>query len=128
MKESRKFYYIDKNGNKKIDWDSYYNEVLEYIERKDRKLIITPKFDGCSFEAVITNDSVIDTISSRGDGDFGVDLKRILIDKVKNNIIYFKDITGDYKPIYIVKIFGKTKLKIQIENKIIELHIEDYEI
>ena len=48
--------------------------------------------------------------------------------KIKNNIIYFKDITGDYKPIYIVKIFGKTKLKIQIENKIIELHIEDYEI
>ena len=78
----------DKNGNKKIDWDSYYNEVLEYIERKDRKLIITPKFDGCSFEAVINNDSIIDTISSRGDGDFGVDLKRILIDKVKNNIIY----------------------------------------
>lgn len=48
--------------------------------------------------------------------------------RIKNNIIYFKNTKGEYKPIYIIKSFGKTEMKIQIENKIIELHIQNYEI
>lgn len=41
--------------------------------------------------------------------------------KIKNNAIYFKDATNEYKPIYIIKNFSKDKLVIMIENQTIEL-------
>ena len=53
----------DKEGN--IDWKKYFNEARKYFGTNP--VIITPKFDGCSFEVDIFNDS-IQSISSRGDG------------------------------------------------------------
>ena len=65
----------DKNGN--IDWQKYYNEVLKYINNEFTSLIISPKFDGCSFEAVV-NSNTISSISSRGDGEYGKNFKQHL--------------------------------------------------
>ena len=59
----------DKEGN--IDWKKYFTEARKYFG--DNPLIITPKYDGCSFEVVIENDK-IQSISSRGDGTWGKDL------------------------------------------------------
>jgi len=59
----------DKEGN--IDWDKYFNEAKKYFG--DKKVIITPKFDGCSFEVDVF-DNIIQSISSRGDGSWGKDL------------------------------------------------------
>lgn len=64
----------DKNGN--IDWNTYFDEAKHFF--KDKKTIITPKFDGCSFEVLI-NDNGIQSISSRGDGNYGKDLIRHLM-------------------------------------------------
>lgn len=63
----------DKEGN--IDWKKYFNEAKKYFG--DAELIITPKFDGCSFEADIYDKS-IESISSRGDGSYGKDLTKHL--------------------------------------------------
>jgi len=64
----------DKDGN--IDWNKYAQEVWKYVW-KDVKCIITPKYDGCSFEIYVKNNNV--SISSRGDGNWGKDLKQHLI-------------------------------------------------
>ena len=42
--------------------------------------IISPKYDGCSFEAIISNGE-IESISSRGDGNWGKDIKQHIIRK-----------------------------------------------
>lgn len=59
----------DKEGY--IDWDKYFNEAYKYFG--DNPVIITPKYDGCSFEVDIDNHQ-IQSISSRGDGLWGKDL------------------------------------------------------
>ena len=59
----------DKEGN--IDWKKYFNEARKYFG--SNPVIITPKFDGCSFEVDIFDD-LIQSISSRGDGSWGRDL------------------------------------------------------
>lgn len=64
----------DKEGN--IDWEKYFNEAQKYFG--NNLLIITPKYDGCSFEVVVENDK-IQSISSRGDGTWGKDLMNHLV-------------------------------------------------
>lgn len=63
----------DKEGN--IDWAKYFTEAYKYFG--DNPVIITPKFDGCSFEADVF-DNAIQSISSRGDGSWGKDLTQHL--------------------------------------------------
>ena len=47
----------DNSGN--INFADYLNEVNKYINRNGaNKFIVTPKFDGCSFEAVIEEKKV----------------------------------------------------------------------
>ena len=62
-----------KEGN--IDWNKYFTEACKYFG--DKPVIITPKFDGCSFEVDIF-DNLIQSISSRGDGSWGRDLTKHL--------------------------------------------------
>ena len=64
----------DKEGN--IDWKKYYSEAKKFFGN-DTDVIITPKYDGCSFEVDIFDD-VIQSISTRGDGSWGKDLTRHL--------------------------------------------------
>ena len=63
----------DKEGN--IDWKKYFSEAHKYFG--DKSVIVTPKFDGCSFEVDIF-DNLIQSISSRGDGFWGKDLMQHL--------------------------------------------------
>ena len=72
----------DKEGN--IDWKKYFNEAKKYFG--DKELIITPKYDGCSFEADIF-DNLIQSISSRGDGSWGKDLINHLINFIPSEYI-----------------------------------------
>lgn len=73
----------DKEGN--IDWKKYFTEARKYFG--DNPLIITPKYDGCSFEVVIENDK-IQSISSRGDGNWGKDLMNHLINFIPSEYVY----------------------------------------
>ena len=66
---------IHKDNEGNIDWKKYFNEARKYFG--NNPLIITPKYDGCSFEVNIFND-VIQSISSRGDGSWGKDLMQHL--------------------------------------------------
>ena len=76
-----------------IDWASYWEDVKSYINYTRYfdthimfPLIITPKYDGCSFEVVVNNDENVFTISSRGDGSFGKDLSSHLNSKVMSSV------------------------------------------
>ena len=76
-----------------IDWATYWDDVKSYINYTHYfdthimfPLIITPKYDGCSFEVVLNNDENIFTISSRGDGSFGKDLSSHLTSKVMSSV------------------------------------------
>jgi len=77
---------IKKDENENINWKEYFDEVNKYILRNNAtKFIVTPKYDGCSFEAVVENKKIV-SISSRGDGEFGKDFKKHLINLVKPNV------------------------------------------
>lgn len=66
----------EKDG--KVDWKQYHYEVAQYFDDYiSQHVIITPKFDGCSFECEIEN-NIIKQISSRGDGKWGKDLTQHL--------------------------------------------------
>lgn len=73
----------DKEGN--IDWEKYFNEAQKYFG--NNLLIITPKYDGCSFEVVVENDK-IQSISSRGDGTWGKDLMNHLINFIPSAYVH----------------------------------------
>lgn len=66
---------IHKDKEENIDWEKYFNEANKYFNYK--KVIITPKYDGCSFECEIENNKITQ-ISSRGDGTWGKDLTQHL--------------------------------------------------
>ena len=69
-----------------IDWGQYYNEASAYMFRNgsNHSFIVTPKYDGCSFEAIIENHQIV-SISTRGDGTWGKDIKQHLISKFDNS-------------------------------------------
>lgn len=79
----------DENG--KVDWHKVSTEICKFIQ-PNTPVIITPKYDGCSFEVVIDNNEIL-TISSRGDGTFGKDLKMHLKDIVTKNV---HNLSGKY--------------------------------
>ena len=72
----------DKDGN--IDWKKYFNDARKFFG--NNPLIITPKYDGCSFECEIENDK-IQSISSRGDGTWGKDLMNHLINFIPSEYV-----------------------------------------
>ena len=72
----------DSNGN--VDWEKINNEIGKFIKNVDN-VIISPKYDGCSFEAVIKNGKIV-SISSRGDGEYGKDLSNHLRPLILKNI------------------------------------------
>lgn len=76
-----------------IDWAKYWEEVKSYINHTHCfdthigfPLVVTPKYDGCSFEVVVNNDEHVFNISSRGDGSFGKDLYLHLSSKVMSSV------------------------------------------
>ena len=67
-----------------IAWQEYFDQVKRFINPKV-ECIVTPKYDGCSFEIYVKNNNV--TISSRGDGEYGKDLKKHLINKLPYKLL-----------------------------------------
>ena len=67
---------IKKDHDGSIPWEKYYKEVISYICRytPNTNILVTPKFDGCSFETVVKNGEIV-SISTRGDGGWGKDIK-----------------------------------------------------
>lgn len=92
----------------KPDWKTYANNILSYInyynkdnkDNKDNKyndcaIIITPKYDGCSFEIYIGKNNI--TFSTRGDGEYGKDVKDQLTQKIftENMLMKLQEVTRD---------------------------------
>ena len=73
-----------------VDWNTYFSEVKSYINKYHNNVscIITPKYDGCSFEVVldVQNNKIL-SISGRGDGQYGKDISNQLLNKFNDNII-----------------------------------------
>lgn len=73
-----------------VDWNTYFSEVKSYINKYHNNVscIITPKYDGCSFEVVLNvqNNKIL-SISGRGDGQYGKDISNQLLNKFNDNII-----------------------------------------
>ena len=72
---------IVKDNNGVVNYDKFAESINSYL-KKSRKYgenmwycDITPKFDGCSFEVVIGWKGELISVSTRGDGDFGKDIK-----------------------------------------------------
>lgn len=89
---------IKENSEGKIIFSDYIDDISNFIKRNNANdYIVTPKYDGCSFECYVHGVNRFDiTISSRGDGEFGKDLKQHLINKIKPNIKEFnKQILGN---------------------------------
>ena len=64
-----------------IDWKGYEEKVLSYLRKSNNYLKsgwffeATPKYDGCSWEAVIDPSGNLVSVSTRGDGEYGKDIK-----------------------------------------------------
>lgn len=84
------------NRNGRVNWKEYFEEARNYFGRNKSVLthdyntlcIITPKYDGCSFEAVCRYNNLekcldIMTVSTRGDGKYGKDIRNHIIDKLQ---------------------------------------------
>jgi len=67
-----------KDGN--VSWQQYFEEAKKWFG--DNKLIITPKYDGCSYECVMSHGKIM-SVSSRGDSEFGRDLMMHLKKKLE---------------------------------------------
>jgi NAD-dependent DNA ligase len=73
---------VHKEKDGSIDFAKYASQLSRFLSFP---AIITPKYDGCSFEAVVDGHNV-KTISSRGDGEFGKDYYKHLYNKVYDAI------------------------------------------
>lgn len=87
---------IHKTKDGSVDWMSHYADIMKFIPSPTTLVLITPKFDGCSFEAQVHADGTIDSISSRGDGTWGKDYSKHLKSHVTNaikNVTLGKEVT-----------------------------------
>ena len=65
---------IHENKNGDVEWGKYLTDIKKYTTSDS--LVITPKYDGCSFEVHMNNGHW--EASTRGDGEWGKDIKRIV--------------------------------------------------
>ena len=68
-----------------VDWESIYQSIRSYVG--DKKCIITPKYDGCSFEVYHKANGEI-SVSTRGDGWYGRDIKKHIMNAVPASLAY----------------------------------------
>lgn len=83
--------HADKNGY--IDWNLFFNETNKYIP-VNTIIISTPKYDGCSFEAVMEGKNII-SVSSRGDGNWGKDYKKHIQNQISKAVEHI-NLTSKY--------------------------------
>ena len=74
-----------------VDWSKHYKDIAGFVTKYniDPPLIITPKYDGCSFEIYVNVDYNEITISTRGDGSYGRDIYDHIIDKIPQSLLSF---------------------------------------
>ena len=100
----------NKNNIVTTNYNDFVEQALKYINyyNKDEKtVIITPKYDGCSFELVLNNNykynvsGNIVSCSTRGDGEYGKDMFEKLKDKFDTYFIssVFKALSSVYSNI-----------------------------
>ena len=64
-----------------INFEKYIPEVEKYLKKSKHYkkenwyFEVSPKLDGCSFEVVVDFDGNLESCSTRGDGDYGKDIK-----------------------------------------------------
>lgn len=83
MGSLRKVQVHSKDG--KINWNKYLKEVDNFT-RFENGVIISPKYDGCSFEILFKNNEVVKA-STRGDGYYGKDVTNIILHLFKRDNI-----------------------------------------
>ena len=72
---------IVKDNQGEVDYAKFAELINSYLKKSKKYgesvwyCDITPKFDGCSFEAVIDYKGELISVSTRGDGEFGKDIK-----------------------------------------------------
>lgn len=72
---------IVKNNQDIVDYDKFADAINTYLKKSKKYgekvwyCDVTPKFDGCSFEAVIDWKGNLLSVSTRGDGEYGKDIK-----------------------------------------------------
>lgn len=82
IKEDLKHEFKCKNNtNIHIDFSKFYTEVESYLKKSKNYGLpnylyqVTPKYDGCSVEIVIDSKGNFESASTRGDGEYGKDIK-----------------------------------------------------
>ena len=72
---------IKEDDNHNVDWLGFQEKVITYLRKSNGYLKpgwfyeVTPKYDGCSWEAVIDPKGKLVSVSTRGDGEYGKDIK-----------------------------------------------------
>ena len=72
---------IKEDDNHNVDWSGFQEKVMTYLRKsmgfgKENWFYeVTPKYDGCSWEAVIDHEGKLVSVSTRGNGTMGVDIK-----------------------------------------------------
>lgn len=72
---------IKEDDNHNVDWYGFQEKVMTYLRKSNGYLKpgwfyeVTPKYDGCSFEVVIDPKGNLVSVSTRGDGEYGKNIK-----------------------------------------------------
>lgn len=85
---------IKENQNGIVLWNDYFTALGKYIKDPNIPCIVSPKYDGCSFEVIVTPTGEVHSISSRGDGEYGKDLSKHLYNHVWDSVQDLYDQTG----------------------------------
>lgn len=100
---------VKENKDGIIDWDDIFTDTKSYMFKyRASSFIVTPKFDGLSFEAYIQVEPGngvhrVISISSRGDGEYGQNWMEQLYDKVGKNLIKYIEYKDGYKSYFEVE-------------------------
>lgn len=73
--------------HKTSDWNDLYRQLPDVLKR--HSVIVTPKYDGCSFEMVVKYGKLF-SVSTRGDGNWGKDIYRLMRTMLVKQPINFK--------------------------------------
>ena len=73
--------------HKTSDWNDLYRQLPDVLKR--HPVIVTPKYDGCSFEMVVKYGKLF-SVSTRGDGNWGKDIYRLMRTMLVKQPINFK--------------------------------------
>lgn len=96
---------IVKNDKGIVDYNKFADNINTYLKKSKKYgesvwyCDITPKLDGCSFEVVVGRYGDLISVSTRGDGEYGKDIKNWFMDEwskwsLKINE-YFSTLDGD---------------------------------